>query len=105
MQYSAALRFFFVKTLKRRYLLDSIPLPKEPRKLPSVLSTLSQLWRFLARRRYVRAIGAMQDKRDIVSAMGQHIPQWVLSQPVSIPSVAIWKTVNATAYRHDLKIH
>jgi len=37
-QYSAALRFFFVKTLKRHYLLDSIPLPKEPRKLPIILS-------------------------------------------------------------------
>ncbi len=37
-QYSAALRFFFVKTLKRHYLLESIPLPKEPRTLPNVLS-------------------------------------------------------------------
>ena len=37
-QYSAALRFFFVKTLKRHYMLESIPLPKEPRKLPTVLS-------------------------------------------------------------------
>ena len=37
-QYSAALRFFFVKTLKRHYLLENIPLPKEPRKLPTVLS-------------------------------------------------------------------
>ena len=30
--------FFFVKTLKRHYLLESIPLPKEPRTLPTVLS-------------------------------------------------------------------
>ena len=37
-QYSAGLRFFFVKTLKRHDLLESIPLPKEPRKLPTVLS-------------------------------------------------------------------
>jgi len=37
-QYSAGLRFFFVKTLKRHYMLESIPLPKEPRKLPTVLS-------------------------------------------------------------------
>ena len=37
-QYSAALRFFFVKTLKRHYMLENIPLPKEPRKLPTVLS-------------------------------------------------------------------
>src|ERR1700686_5245991 len=37
-QYSAALRFFFVKTLNRHYMLESIPLPKEPRKLPTVLS-------------------------------------------------------------------
>ena len=37
-QYSAALRFFFVKTLKRHYMLENIPFPKEPRKLPTVLS-------------------------------------------------------------------
>jgi hypothetical protein len=37
-QYSAALRFFFVKTLQRHYLLENIPLPKEPRQLPTVLS-------------------------------------------------------------------
>jgi integrase/recombinase XerD len=37
-QYSAGLRFFFVKTLKRHYMLESIPLPKEPRTLPKVLS-------------------------------------------------------------------
>jgi integrase/recombinase XerD len=34
----AALRFFFVKTLRRPYLLDEIPFPKRPRKLPTVLS-------------------------------------------------------------------
>ena len=33
-QYVAALRFFFVKTLKRHYLLEDIPYPKAPRKLP-----------------------------------------------------------------------
>jgi integrase/recombinase XerD len=37
-QYSAGLRFFFVKTLNRHYMLESIPLPKEPRTLPTVLS-------------------------------------------------------------------
>ena len=34
----AALRFFFVKTLRRRYLLDDTPYPKAPRRLPQVLS-------------------------------------------------------------------
>src|SRR6266852_6016073 len=34
----AALRFFFVKTLKRRYLLDDTPYPKAPRRLPPILS-------------------------------------------------------------------
>src|ERR1035438_6293421 len=35
---STVLRFFFVKTLKRHDLLESVRLPKEPRKLPTVLS-------------------------------------------------------------------
>ena len=34
----SAIRFFFVKTLKRRYLLDDTPYPKAPRRLPSILS-------------------------------------------------------------------
>jgi integrase/recombinase XerD len=34
----AALRFFFVRTLKRRYLLDDTPYPKAPRRLPTILS-------------------------------------------------------------------
>jgi len=34
----AALRFFYIKTLKRRYLLEDIPRPKRHRKLPEVLS-------------------------------------------------------------------
>ena len=34
----AALRFFFVRTLKRRYLLDDTPYPKAPRRLPHILS-------------------------------------------------------------------
>lgn len=37
-QYVAALRFLFVKTLRRHYLLDHLPFPKAPRKLPTVLS-------------------------------------------------------------------
>ena len=32
----SALRFFFVKTLKRTYLLDDIPYPKVPRRLPTI---------------------------------------------------------------------
>jgi integrase/recombinase XerD len=38
-QYVAALRFFYVRTLKRRYLLDEIPGPKRRRKLPEILGT------------------------------------------------------------------
>jgi site-specific recombinase XerD len=34
----SALRFFFVKTLRRHYMLDHIPFPKEHRPLPTVLS-------------------------------------------------------------------
>ena len=34
----SGLRFFFVKTLKRSYLLDDIPYPKVPRRLPIILS-------------------------------------------------------------------
>jgi integrase/recombinase XerD len=37
-QRTAALRFLFVKTLKRSYLLDHIPFPKVPLHLPTVLS-------------------------------------------------------------------
>jgi len=36
--HTSALRFFFVKTLKRRYLLDDIPFPKAPRQLPVILT-------------------------------------------------------------------
>jgi site-specific recombinase XerD len=34
----SALRFFFEKTLRRRYLLDDTPYPKAPQRLPSILS-------------------------------------------------------------------
>jgi len=34
----AALRFFFVKTLRRAYQREDLPLPKRPKRLPSVLS-------------------------------------------------------------------
>jgi integrase/recombinase XerD len=34
----AALRFFFVKTLRRRYIVDDTPYPKVPRRLPTVLT-------------------------------------------------------------------
>ena len=36
--HASALRFFFVKTLKRPYLLDDIPFPKVPRRLPEILT-------------------------------------------------------------------
>lgn len=35
---TAALRFLYVKTLKRPYLREHIPFPKRPRSLPTVLS-------------------------------------------------------------------
>jgi site-specific recombinase XerD len=37
-QHVAALRFVFVKTLKRAFMLDYIPFPKEERRLPVILS-------------------------------------------------------------------
>src|SRR5262249_56952201 len=37
-QYASALRFFFVKTLRRSFLAEHIPFPKQPRRLPAVLS-------------------------------------------------------------------
>ena len=52
----------------------------------------------------MRAISAMQKSGVIVSAMGQDIPQRVLSEPVSVPWMAIRKTVNATVCHHDLRI-
>jgi hypothetical protein len=36
--YVAALRFLYVKTLRRPYLPEHIPFPKRPRQLPTVLS-------------------------------------------------------------------
>jgi integrase/recombinase XerD len=36
--HTAALRFFFVKTLKRPYLVEEVPYPKKPRRLPTVLT-------------------------------------------------------------------
>ena len=36
---TSALRFLFVKTLKRPYLPDDIPVPKRQRRMPTVLST------------------------------------------------------------------
>jgi integrase/recombinase XerD len=36
--HASALRFFFVKTLKRPYRLDDIPFPKAPRRLPIILT-------------------------------------------------------------------
>jgi integrase/recombinase XerD len=35
----SALRFFFVKTLKRPYVLEDLPFPKVPRRLPAILTT------------------------------------------------------------------
>jgi integrase/recombinase XerD len=37
-QMTAALRFFFVRTLRRPYLVDEVPYPKTPHRLPSVLT-------------------------------------------------------------------
>ena len=37
-QYASALRFFFVKTLGQHFLAEHIPFPKQPRRLPTVLS-------------------------------------------------------------------
>src|SRR6266700_771551 len=37
-QYVSALRFLFVKTLRRHFLAEHIPFPKSPRRLPVVLS-------------------------------------------------------------------
>ena len=36
--HASALRFFFLKTLKRPYRLDDIPFPKAPRRLPIILT-------------------------------------------------------------------
>jgi site-specific recombinase XerD len=37
-QYVSAIRFLFVKTLRRHFLTEHIPFPKSPRRLPVVLS-------------------------------------------------------------------
>lgn len=38
-QYVSALRFLFIKTLRRHFLTEYIPFPKSPRRLPTVLSS------------------------------------------------------------------
>jgi integrase/recombinase XerD len=42
----SALRFFFVKTLRRRYLLEDMPYPKVPRRLPVIL-TIDEVTRLI----------------------------------------------------------
>jgi integrase/recombinase XerD len=42
----SALRFFFVKTLRRRYLLEDLPYPKVPRRLPIIL-TIDEVTRLI----------------------------------------------------------
>lgn len=37
-QYASALRFFFVKTLRRHFLIEHITYPKRPKRLPTVLT-------------------------------------------------------------------
>ena len=37
-QHVAGLRFFYIKTLKRHVMVDSLPFPKRRRKLPNILS-------------------------------------------------------------------
>ena len=37
-QMTAAVRFFFVRTLRRPYPVDAVPYPKRPRRLPTVLT-------------------------------------------------------------------
>jgi integrase/recombinase XerD len=36
--HTAALRFFYCKTLKRAYPVDEVPYPKAPRRLPTILT-------------------------------------------------------------------
>ena len=36
--HTAALRFFFCKTLKRPYPIEEVPYPKAPRRLPTILT-------------------------------------------------------------------
>jgi len=45
-QHVAALRFFYVKTLKRSYMHEHLPMPKRPLRLPSILS-LEEVQRLL----------------------------------------------------------
>lgn len=52
----------------------------------------------------MRTVNAMQDSRVVEFSTGEHVPQGVLSEPVSVAWVTIGKAVNAMAYRHYLKI-
>jgi hypothetical protein len=54
----AALRFFFVKTLKRRRMLEHLPFPRLPEKIPTVLSR-DEVGRLLAASAICASVNSM----------------------------------------------
>jgi integrase len=54
-QYVSALRFLYVKTLRRHFLTEHIPFPKSPRRLPVVLSP-EEVARLIERNLYHRTL-------------------------------------------------
>ena len=93
MQYSAALRFFFVKTLKRHYLLESIPLPKEAADTPTVLSqgevtTLIESASNLMHRAILMTLYAKRARagRQLLSKGPRVIPAASMYTPTMCPS-------------------
>jgi integrase/recombinase XerD len=77
-QYVSALRFFFVKTLRRHFLADYIPFPKSRKRLPTVLSPEEVAQLIDSARSLLR-----DGKRSVYPiSLGQHQIDPTLREPV-----------------------
>ena len=68
----SALRFFFVKTLKRPYPLDDIPYPKVPRRLPTIL-TVAEVTRLITPKVVWNACQAAAARAQLEKRVSAHI--------------------------------
>ena len=74
----AALRFFFVKTLKRHRFRDFLPYPRDRRRLPTVLS-LEEISRL------INAAGTLFPRTLLMTLCGTGMRRSELARPESRP--------------------